>query len=187
VYIRTRPCLTVLDHVWFVLKLYWSYDDRLKTYVHSRGVDFMYGCIYRLIRSHTLCYGLRQPLIRLYTDMTSLPVLFLSFINHARLLQIQSNGPSVTQIRSRLVRWYMYVRFTHVANRVCSVWASHYTKGKSELNCQMYSAIVTQWVIAIDFKYFNYYFLQKGRFWFWVRVASRRLLGLGYVYVKNKK
>jgi len=35
VYTRTRPCLTVLDHVLFVLKLYWSNGVRLKTYVHT--------------------------------------------------------------------------------------------------------------------------------------------------------
>jgi hypothetical protein len=45
---------------------------------------------------------------------------FKSFKNHTRLSRIQSNGPSVSRIRPRLVR--LYVRFTRVANRISRVF-----------------------------------------------------------------
>ena len=40
----------------------------------TRGVDFMCSCIYGLVRSHTVLYGLVQSLIRLYTDMAPVSV-----------------------------------------------------------------------------------------------------------------
>ena len=76
VYTRDEPCLTVLDHVWFILKQHWSFSDRFKTYMHTCGVNFMYGClygIYGLIRSHAFSHGLVRPLIRSYTAITSVP------------------------------------------------------------------------------------------------------------------
>ena len=45
---------------------------------------------------------------------------FKSFKNHTRLSRIHSNGLSVTQIRSRLVR--LYVRFTRMAIRISRVF-----------------------------------------------------------------
>ena len=100
--------------------MHWLYDDRFKTYVHTCEVNFMYGCIYGLIRSHALSHGLARQFIRSYTDMTSVPG-FQSFKKHTRLSRIHSNSPSVTRIRLQLVR--LYVRLTRVANRVrvCSV------------------------------------------------------------------
>ena len=35
----------------------------------TRGVDIMCGCIYGLVRSHTVSHGLVRSLIRLYTDI----------------------------------------------------------------------------------------------------------------------
>ena len=35
VYTRKWPCLTILDNVWFELKQYWSYVDRMKPCVHG--------------------------------------------------------------------------------------------------------------------------------------------------------
>ena len=55
-YTRTRRCLTV-----FVP--YWSDGDRLETYVHTRGVDFMYGFIYGFILYLTFSRDLVRPLI----------------------------------------------------------------------------------------------------------------------------
>jgi len=112
VYIRTRPCLTVLDHVWIVLKPYWSYGDCLKTYVHIREVYFIYDCIYRLIRSHTLSHGLVRPLLRSYTDMTSVP----GFFKVLKPYKAFTDTLEWPRIRPRLVR--LHVRFTRVANRV---------------------------------------------------------------------
>jgi len=89
---RTRPWLTILERVWFVLKPYWSYDDRLKTYVDTRVNDFMYCCIYGLM--------FYKP----YTAFTDM----------------YSNGPGVTRFRPRLV--WLYVRFTRAANRESRVF-----------------------------------------------------------------
>ena len=36
--------------------------------------DFMCGCIYGLVRSHTVSHGLVRSLIRSYTDMAPVPV-----------------------------------------------------------------------------------------------------------------
>ena len=58
------PCLTVFDHVYFVLKLYWLYGYRLKTYVHTCELDFMYGCIYNLTHSFTVLYDCLYDYIR---------------------------------------------------------------------------------------------------------------------------
>jgi len=54
-YTRTRPCLTVLGHVWFVLKPYWSYDDRLKTYVRT-SCTVVYTISHVLSRSCATAY-----------------------------------------------------------------------------------------------------------------------------------
>ena len=78
----------------------------------TRALCFMYGCIYGLVRAHTVLYD------RLYDyTRTSHPCQF--FKNHTRLTRIHSNGPSVSRIRPRFIR--LYVRFTRVANRVFCV------------------------------------------------------------------
>jgi len=89
-----------------------SYDSMydLHVYVYdidtdesTRGVDFMYGCIYTaaysLTRSLTVSYDRLQ--VRAYTDMTRIRASFCCFKNHTRLTRIHSNGPSVTRIRPR--------------------------------------------------------------------------------------
>ena len=40
------------------MKPYWSYGDRIKPVELARGVDFMCGCIYGLVRSLTVSHGL---------------------------------------------------------------------------------------------------------------------------------
>ena len=77
------------DHVLFVLqpyrsygnrmKPYWSYGDRIKPVELTRGVNFMCGCIYGLVRSHTVSHGLARSLIRLYTDMDGTLSVFFKF------------------------------------------------------------------------------------------------------------
>ena len=42
-------------------------------YVHTCGVDFVYGCVDGLIRSHTFSHSLVRLLIRPFTAMTSVP------------------------------------------------------------------------------------------------------------------
>ena len=56
------------------MKPYWSYGDRLKPVEITGGVDFMCGCIYGLVRSHTVSYGLVRSLILLYADMAPVSV-----------------------------------------------------------------------------------------------------------------
>ena len=56
------------------MKPYWSYGDRIKPVEPTRGVDFMCGCIYGLIRSHTVSHDLVQSPIRFYTDMAPVSV-----------------------------------------------------------------------------------------------------------------
>ena len=51
------------------MKLYWAYGDRIKPVELTRGVDFMCGCTYDLVRLHTVFHGLVRSLLRLYTDM----------------------------------------------------------------------------------------------------------------------
>ena len=102
------------------MRPYWSYGDRIKPVELTRGVDFMCGCIYGLVLSHTVSHGLVRSLIRLYTDMAPYQV-FKSFKNHTRLSRIHSNGTSVTRIRPRLVR--LNVRFTRMANRISRVFS----------------------------------------------------------------
>ena len=79
----------------------------------TRGVDFMFGCIYGLVRSLMVLYD------RLYDyTWTWHPCQFFkSFKNHTQLSWIHSNGPSVTRIRPRL-----YVRFTRMANHISRVF-----------------------------------------------------------------
>ena len=101
------------------MKPYWSYGDRIKPVELILGVDFMCGCIYGLVWSHTVSHGHVRSLIRLYTDMAPVSV-FKSFKNHSWFLWIHSNGPSVIRIRPRLVR--LYVRFTRMANRISLVF-----------------------------------------------------------------
>ena len=120
-YIRSRRLLFEFDSIRL------KYD--IDTVEFTRGVDFMCGCIYGLVwshtvsrglvLSHTVSHGLVRSLIRLYTDMASVSV-FKSFINHTRLSRIHSNDPSVTRIRPWLVR--LYVRFTRMANRISRVF-----------------------------------------------------------------
>ena len=98
------------------MKPYWSYGDRIKPVELTRGVDFMCGCIYGLVQSHTVSHGLVRSLIRLNTDMAPVSVFLKSFKNHTRLSRIHSNGPSVTRIRLRLVG--LYIRFTRMTNRI---------------------------------------------------------------------
>jgi len=89
------PYLTVLDHVSFILKPYWSYGDRLKTYVHARGVDFIYDCINGLIRSHTFSHGLVRLLINTIIHGHDIRTRLLKVkINHTRLSRIHLNGQS---------------------------------------------------------------------------------------------
>ena len=38
------------------MKPYWSYGDRIKPVELTRGVDFMRGCIYGLVRSLMVLY-----------------------------------------------------------------------------------------------------------------------------------
>ena len=40
----------------------------------TRALCFMYGCIYGLVRAHTVSHGLVRSLIRLYTDIAPVPV-----------------------------------------------------------------------------------------------------------------
>ena len=44
------------------MKPYWSYDDRIKPVELTRGVVFMCGCIYGLVQSGTVSYGLVRVL-----------------------------------------------------------------------------------------------------------------------------
>ena len=48
------------------MKPYWSYGDRMKPVELTRGVEFMCGCIFGLMRSHTVSHGRVRSLIRLY-------------------------------------------------------------------------------------------------------------------------
>ena len=76
----------------------------------------MWGCIYGLTRCLTVLYDLLY-----YFTRTGHPCQFFKiFKNHTWLSRIYSNGPSVTWIRSRLVR--LYVRFTRMANRISRVF-----------------------------------------------------------------
>ena len=59
----------------------------------TRGVDFMCGCIYGLIGSHTVSH---------------LCQFYKSFKNHTQLSRIHSNGPSATRVRPWLVWLYVY-------------------------------------------------------------------------------
>jgi hypothetical protein len=85
------------DSIRFIYNLY--------TVGITRGLEFKYSCC--LIRSHTVSNGLVRSLIRLYTDMTFVPV-FLSFKNHTRLTRIDSNGLSVIRITLQLVRLHLW-------------------------------------------------------------------------------
>ena len=75
----------------------------------------MCGCIYGLVRSHTVSHGLVRSRTVLddrlydYTRTWHPCQFFKSFKNHTRLSRIHSNGHSVTRIRPRLV--WLYVRF----------------------------------------------------------------------------
>ena len=60
------------------MKPYWSYGGRIKPVELTRAVDFMHGCIYGLVRSHTVSRGLVRSLIRLNMDMAPMSV-FLKF------------------------------------------------------------------------------------------------------------
>jgi hypothetical protein len=78
-------------------------------------VDFTHGCIYCLIRSHTISYGFVRSLIRSYTVMTPVNVYF-------KVLKIIHglHGPIVTRLTPRFVR--LYVRFTRLAIRISRVF-----------------------------------------------------------------
>ena len=56
------------------MKRYWSYGDCIKPVELTRGMDFMCGCIYCLIRSHAVAHSLVRSLIRLYTEMAPVSV-----------------------------------------------------------------------------------------------------------------
>ena len=60
------------------MKTYSSYGDRIKPVELTCGVDLICGCIYGLVRSHTVLHGLVRSLIRLYTDVAPISV-FLKF------------------------------------------------------------------------------------------------------------
>ena len=98
------------------MKPYWSYADRIKPVELTRGVDFMCGCIYGLVPSHTVLYDRLYD----YTPTWHPCQVFKTFKNHTWLSRIHSNGPSVTRIRPRLVP--LYVRFTRMANRISRVF-----------------------------------------------------------------
>ena len=53
------------------MKPYWSYGDRIKAVEITRGVDFMCGCIYGLVRSNKVSHGLVRSLIRFFTDIAT--------------------------------------------------------------------------------------------------------------------
>ena len=105
------------------MKPYWSYGDHIKMSELTRGVDFMCGRMYGLVRSHKTSYDLTRSckiantIIHGHGAFVSF---FKSFKNHTWLSRIHSNGPSVTGLRPRLVR--LYVRFTLMANRISRVF-----------------------------------------------------------------
>ena len=78
---------------------------------------------YDLRRSRTASHGLSRSCTIantiIYGHGTRVSF-FKTFKNHTRLLQLHSNGPSVTRIRPRLVR--SYVRFIRMANRISRVF-----------------------------------------------------------------
>ena len=122
---RSHRILFEFDSIRFI------YD--IDTVELTRGVDFMCGCIYGLVRSHMVSHGLvrsrtvsngvsrsctiANTIIHGHGTRVSF---FKSFKNHTRLSRIHSNGPSVSRIRPRLVR--LYVRFTRMANRISRVF-----------------------------------------------------------------
>ena len=108
--VSVNPCITKYTVLEPCAQLY-SVSERLNS-INWTFTGFTYG----LVRSHTVSHGLVRSLIRLYTDMAPVSLFFNSFKNHTQLSRIQSNGPSVTQIRQRLV--WLYVQFTQMANRL---------------------------------------------------------------------
>ena len=95
VYTRSNRLLFEFDSIRFL------YDN--DTVELTRGVDFTCGCIYGLVRSHTVCHGLvrvvrshtvSHGLVRSLIDFTRTwhPCQFFkSFKNHIRLSRIHSN------------------------------------------------------------------------------------------------
>ena len=78
----------------------------------------MCGCIYGLVRSHTVSQGLVRSLIRLYMDMAPVSV----FLKVLKIIH-GFHGYTETRIRPRLVRLYVhFVRFTRMANRISRVF-----------------------------------------------------------------
>ena len=105
-------------------------DDRireLEIMIRLINTEIILARILACTVVYTVSYGLTRSLTVLYDRLydytrTSHPCQFFkSFKNHARLTRIHSNGPSVSRIRPRFIR--LYVWFTRVANRVnrCSV------------------------------------------------------------------
>jgi len=71
VYSRTRPCLTVLEHIFVLVLVVWQ--SFVNVCAHSWS-----GFNVRLyIQSHTFSHGHVRPLIRSYTDTTSVPVFYV--------------------------------------------------------------------------------------------------------------
>ena len=115
VYIQSHRLLFEFDSIRFI------YD--IDTVELTRGVDFMLGCIYCLLRSRKVSHGpsrsctIANTIIHLHGTRVSF---FKKNTNHTQLSRIHSNGPSVTRIRPRLVR--LFVRFTRMANRISRVF-----------------------------------------------------------------
>ena len=70
----------------------------------TRGVDFICGCIYGLVRSHMVAHGFVRSLIRLYTDMAPVPV-FLNilkiihgFHGYTRMARVNSDRATVGSV-----------------------------------------------------------------------------------------
>ena len=69
----------------------------------TRALCVMYGCIYGLVRAHTVITVLYDRLYD-YTRTSHSCQFFKSFKKHTRLTRIHSNGPSVSRIRPRFIR-----------------------------------------------------------------------------------
>ena len=96
------------------MKPYWSYGDRIKPVELTRGMDFMCGCIYGLVRSHTVSHGL----VDRYQVFKSFKLeSYTAFMDTLEWPECNSDKATVGTKNVRL-----YVRFTRMANRISRVF-----------------------------------------------------------------
>ena len=102
---RTIPCLTVLNHVWFILEPYWTYCDCINPCVHSwNGLH-----VWLYVRSHTISHDLSRSCTIAYTIIhghDTRASFFKSFKNHTRLSRTHSNSCVLCQTGFREVASY---------------------------------------------------------------------------------